>query len=139
MPTQMSWMTIVLLLKGGGDYRSIGLLNPIWKVVEKVMVLRFSAIKLHDCLNGGLPGQGTGTAIMEVKLQQQLAWAEQEPLYQIYLDLRKAYDALDQGGCLEILAGYGVGQNLLLLQKWFWGNVKMVCHAGSNYGESFGA
>jgi hypothetical protein len=45
-------------------------------------------------------------AIMEVKLQQQLAWVDQEPPYQIYLDLRQAYDALDQERCLKILAGY---------------------------------
>jgi hypothetical protein len=93
--TQMTWMIIVLLLKGGGNYRSIGLLNPIWKVVEKVMVAQLSVIELHNCLHGRLPCRGTGTAIMEVKLQQQLAWVDQEPLYQIYLDLRKAYDALD--------------------------------------------
>jgi hypothetical protein len=34
----MSWMIVVLLPKGGGNYRGIGLLKPIWKVVEKVMV-----------------------------------------------------------------------------------------------------
>jgi hypothetical protein len=135
----MTWMIAVLLPNGGGDYRGIGLLDPIWKVVEKVMVARFSVIKLHDCLHGGLPGRGTGTAIMEVKLQQQLAWVEQAPLYQIYLDLRKAYDALDQGQCLEILAGYGVGPNLLRLQKKFWDDVTMVCRAGGNYGLPFGA
>jgi hypothetical protein len=126
IPQQMTWMIIVLLPKGGGDYRGIGLLDPIWKVVEKVMVARLSVIKLHDCLHGGLPCRGTGTAIMEVKLQQQLAWVEQAPLYQIYLDLRKAYDALDRGRCLEILAGYGVGPNLLRLQKKFWDDAKMV-------------
>jgi hypothetical protein len=76
---------------------------------------------------------------MEVKLQQQLAWVDQEPLYQIYLDLRKAYDALDRGRCLEILAGYGVRPNLLRLQKKFWDNAKMVCHVGGNYGLPFGA
>jgi hypothetical protein len=112
-------MIVVLLPKGGGNYHGIGLLDPIWKVVEKVMVYRFTALKLHDCLHGGLPRRGTETAIMEAKLQQQLAWAEQEPLYQIYLDLRKAYDALDQGRCLEILAGYRVGPNLLCLQEQF--------------------
>jgi hypothetical protein len=132
-------MIIVLLPKGGGDYRGIGLLDPIWKVVEKVMVARLSVIKLHDCLHGGLPKRGTGTAIMEVKLQQQLAWVEQEPLFQIYLDLRKAYDALDRGRCLEILAGYGVGPNLLRLQKQFWDDAKMVCRAGGSYGVPFGA
>jgi hypothetical protein len=134
----MSWMILVLLLKGGGNYRGIGLLDPIWKVVEKVMVSLFSALKLHDCLHGKLPRRGMGTAIMEAKLQQQLAWAEQEPLYQIYLDLRKAYDALDWVRCLGILAGYGVGPNLLHLQEQFWDNAKMVCCAGGNYGEPFG-
>ena len=113
----MAWMIIVLLPKGGGNYCSIGLLNPIWKVVEKVMVAQLSAIKLHDCLHGGLPRRGTGTAIMEVKLQQQLAWVDQEPLYQIYLDLRKAYDALDLERCLEILAGTVSGQICFAFRK----------------------
>jgi hypothetical protein len=27
----------VLLPKGGGDYRGIGLLKPLWKVVERIM------------------------------------------------------------------------------------------------------
>ncbi len=35
---QMTWTILVLLLKGGGNYPGIGLLDPIWKVVEKVMV-----------------------------------------------------------------------------------------------------
>jgi hypothetical protein len=41
--------------------------------------------------------------------------------------------------CLEILAGYGVGPNLLCLQKQFWGNAKLVCRAGGNFGEPFNA
>jgi hypothetical protein len=135
----MSWMIIVLLPKGGGNYHGIGLLDPMWKAVEKIMVARLSVIELHDSLHGRLPRRGTGTAIMEAKLNQQLAWVDQEPLYQIYLDLRKAYNALDRGWCLKILAGYGVGQNLLRLQKQFWDDAKMVCCAGGNYGESFGA
>ncbi len=95
VPTQMSWMVIVLLLKGGGDYRGIGLLDHMWKVVEKIMVAQTSCLELHDCLHGRLPCRGTGTTIMEVKLNQQLAWVDQAPLYQIYLDLKKAYNALN--------------------------------------------
>ncbi len=38
MPEQMKWEIIVLLPKGGGNYRGIGLLDPFWKVVEKIMV-----------------------------------------------------------------------------------------------------
>ena len=58
----------------GGDYRGIGLLEPIWKVVEVLMDKRFLAIEFHDCLHGFLAGRGTGTATMEVKLAQQLAY-----------------------------------------------------------------
>jgi hypothetical protein len=95
MPSQMSWMVIVLLPKGGGDYCGIGLLDPMWKIMEKIMVAQMSYLQLHDCLHGGLPLRGMGTAIMEVKLNQQLAWVDQAPLYQIYLDLKKAYNSLD--------------------------------------------
>jgi hypothetical protein len=38
IPMQMSWMVIVLIPKGGGNFRGIGILNPCWKVVEKIMV-----------------------------------------------------------------------------------------------------
>jgi hypothetical protein len=52
-------------------------------------------VKFHPSLHGGLPKRGTGTATIEAKLVQQLAWMEQEPLYQVFVDLRKAYDHLD--------------------------------------------
>jgi hypothetical protein len=38
IPEQMRWEIIILLPKGGGDYHGIGLLEPFWKVVEKIMV-----------------------------------------------------------------------------------------------------
>ena len=38
IPNQMTWIIVFLLLKGGGDYHGFGLLDPVWKVVEKVMV-----------------------------------------------------------------------------------------------------
>jgi hypothetical protein len=38
MLTQMSWMVIVLLPKGGWDCHGIGLLELVWKVVEKIIV-----------------------------------------------------------------------------------------------------
>jgi hypothetical protein len=61
----------------------------MWKVLEKIMVARMSCFELHNYPHGGLPRRGTGKAIMEVKLNQQLAWVDQAPLYQIYLDLKK--------------------------------------------------
>ncbi len=92
---QMSWMVVVLLPKGSGNFRGIGLLDPCWEVVEKIMVRRMGAIDFQPYLHGGMPERGTGTAMIEAKLAQQLAWVEQEPLYQIFADLRKAYNHLN--------------------------------------------
>ncbi len=52
VPEQMRWEIIVLLPKGGGDYRGIGLLKPFWKVIEKIMVAWLSSVKFHDSLHG---------------------------------------------------------------------------------------
>jgi hypothetical protein len=90
-------------------------------------------------LHGGLAKRGTGTATIEAKLHQGLAWRDQCPLYQIYLDLKKAYDALDREQTLDILAAYGVGPTMLALQKYFWDTAKLVCRAGGSYGEAFSA
>jgi hypothetical protein len=127
IPEQMSWMIVVFLPKGGGNFRGIDLLDPFWKVVEKVMVCRLGSNEFHSCLHGGLPKRGTGTATIEAKLAQQLAWMEQEPLYQVFVDPRKAYDHLDREWCLAIMTGYGVGPKLLRLQTKFWEQAQMVC------------
>ena len=96
IPRQMLWMVVVLLPKGGGDFRGIGLLEPFWKVIEVLMDKRLAHIEFHDCLHGFLRGRGTGTATTEVKLTQQLAYLDQVPLYGIFIDLRKVYDAMDR-------------------------------------------
>ncbi len=109
VPEQMTWEIIVLLPKGGGNYRGIGLFEPFWKVVEKIMARRLASIEFHDCLHGSLPKKGTGTASIEAKLVQQLAWQDQCPLYEIYVGLKKAYDSINRGRMMEILKAYGVG------------------------------
>ena len=58
-------------------------------------------------------GGGGVTAILEAKLHQQLVALQQAPLYQNYLDLRKAQYALDRGRTVMILRGYGVGPQVI--------------------------
>ena len=72
----MVWMIIVLLPKGNGEYRGIGLLEPFWKVTEIMINKRFRVIELHDCLHSSIPNCGTGMAILESKLIQPLALIE---------------------------------------------------------------
>jgi hypothetical protein len=82
--------------------------GPMLEIVEKIMVHCMSTIEFHPCLHGGLPKQGTGMATIEAKIAQQLAWVEQEPLFQVFIDLCKAYNHLNQAKCLEIMTSYGV-------------------------------
>jgi hypothetical protein len=135
----MCWVITVLILKGGGEYHGIGLLEPIWKVLEKVMDLRLEAIVLHDSLHGCLALQGTGTGIINVKLAQQLAHLEHTPFFGVFIDLGKAFDAMDCNRCLEILALHGVGPKMLRLIQNFWDLMTNVCQAKGNYGRPFKA
>ena len=82
----------------------------MWTVVAVVLNLRLTAsITFHDFLHIFWADRGTGTATLEAKLLQQLAVLREEVLYVIFLDLKKAYDALDRSRCLDILEFYGVG------------------------------
>ena len=59
------------------------------------------------------------TTTLEAKLIQQLAATREELLYMIFLDLHKAYDALDRDRCLEILEGYSVGTRALRILRMY--------------------
>ena len=113
-----TWQAVVLIPKGKKDYWGIGLVEVMWKVVAAILNLCFtSSITLHNALHGFRAGRGTDTSTLEAKLLQQLAAWREEVLYVIFLDLTKAYDALDRSRCLEILEGYGVGPNARRLLK----------------------
>ncbi len=89
-----------MIPKGGGDFRGIGLLKPCWKVLERIMDSQLGSIKLHDTLHGCLAKFGTGTACVEAKLAQQLSYLELQPFYGVFLDLKKAFNAMDREQCL---------------------------------------
>ena len=77
-------------------------MEVMWKVVAVILNRRLtSSITFHDVLHGFRAGCGTGTATLEAKLLQQLAAMREEVLYVIFLNLTKAYDALDRSRCLH--------------------------------------
>lgn len=138
-PQQMLWNIVVLIPKGCGDYRGIGLMEPFWKVIEAVMTARLKAVTFHEVLHGCISERGTDTATIEAKLQQQLAYLEQEAFFGVFLDLKTAFDAMDRSRVLELLQGYGVGTKMLTLIRTFWESAEMVCKAKGNYGDPFRA
>jgi hypothetical protein len=47
-----------------------------------------------------------GTAIIKAKLTQQLSYLEMQSFYGVFLDLRKAFNAMDREQCIMTLEGY---------------------------------
>ena len=100
---------VVLIPKGGGNYRVIGLVEVVWKAVAVVLNCHFTAsITYHDSFCGFRVGRGTGDSTLEVKLIQQLMAMREEVLHVIFLYLHKYYYALYRSRFMNILEGYGV-------------------------------
>lgn len=141
MPRSFGMGILVLIPKGVPDqYRGIALLEVIYKLVSAIINRRLAEkIVFHDAVHGFRRGRGTGTAIIEAKLRMQLAQRQTNPHYFVFLDLKKAYDTLDRGRTLEILKGYGVGENIRNIIKSIWDMDTMVPKQAGFYGKPFSA
>ena len=87
-----------MIPKGGGkDFRGIGLVDIPWKDTTGTINRRLTAaILYHDTLHGLQTGHGTGTSTLEAKLIQQLMSMREVVLHTKFLDLQKAYDAMER-------------------------------------------
>ena len=116
VPEYIAWEKMVVLLKGKGGYRGIGIVEVLWKLCSVVVNCRLKmSVGMHNALHGFREGRGTGMATLEYKLEHQLAGLAHKPLFQVLLDVQKAYDLLDRERCLELLMGYGMGKKLAQL------------------------
>ena len=128
------WQAVVLITKAKKDYRGIGLVEVMWKVVSEILNRRLTAsITFHDFLHEFWAGHGTGTSTLKDKLIQQLEALMEEVLYMIFLDLHKGYDRLDRSRCLEILGDTawdpnpgGSSQNTEGGSQWWQGRVAIT-------------
>ena len=135
---ESTWQVVVLIPKRRGEYRVIGLVDLVWKVAMMTINRRLrTAISFHDVLHILQAGCCTGTASLNAKLLQKLTSTREYVLYNIFLDLHKAYDALDREICLEILDGYGVVPQACRLLHTYWDQLKMVACGGRYYGTAF--
>ena len=97
--------TILFLIpKGNSNTRGFGLLELLRKVVEAIIDtgLRSSAC-LHNVLHGFCAVSETGTVILELKLAQELASLDQEPLFLVFPDLLESYYTVDHGHLIMTL------------------------------------
>jgi hypothetical protein len=64
---------------------------------------------------------------------------DQVPLCEVFLDLRKAHDTVNQDWALGILEKHGVGPRALRLLRNFWDKQKVVPRSGGCCGKAIGA
>ena len=136
IPQKLSWSILACLPKRDGGHRGIGLLETIWKLVQAIIDNRIKkAIKFHDALHGFCFRRGTGTALIEMKLHRELADMLGKILYQVFLDLKKAFDTINRERLLQVMAAYGVGPRLLQLIRAYWEIQKLALRQGGYYGR----
>ena len=132
---------LVLIPKGKpGEFRGIALLETIYKLISSIINGRLqSTIVFDDAIHGFRRGRGCNTAIMEAKLLMQFQYRKDNPLYMVFIDLKKAYDTLDRGQALRILKGYGVGPAICKIISLIWEGDKMIPRQAGYYGRAFRA
>jgi hypothetical protein len=119
-------------------FRGIILLEVVHKICTTIIHFRIQeSIEFHPGIHGFRVHRGTITAILEAKLQMQHASRSGLPYYQVFLDLRKAYDTLDRERAMQILEAYGVGPNIRTYLQWIWNNLLLVPKSGGFYGPPF--
>ena len=64
-----------------------------------------ASLQFHDVLHRFRDGRGIVAAIMELNLAQDLASKYHDPLFLVFLDLRKAYGTIDRDLLIHTLEG----------------------------------
>ena len=124
---KLGWSVLVLIPKGNADTQVIRMIEVVWKVAEAAIdTLIKSVVQFHDALHGFCTERGTRTIIMELRLAQELESVDQDPLFLVFLDLRKAYEKIYRGRLTNTLEGYGAGLKLQGLLKEFWSRQEVV-------------
>ena len=118
---ELGWTILVLISKLTINRRCIVLLESLIKVMEALIDTCIRAsLQMHNVIHGFMDGRGTGTDIMDLKLAQELASIDQDPLFLIFLDLRKDYGTMDRDRILITLEGYGAGPWMCGILETFW-------------------
>ena len=113
-------------------------MEVIWNIITTIINNRLrTAIWLHDYLYDFSQGWGMGVTTLAGKLVQQLSGICHKPLLRIFLDVKKAYNSLDQARLMETLQVYGLGKNPQRPLERFWEGHTVATRAGGYNGFPF--
>ena len=130
LPKYIVWLMLVLITKDESFLWCIGIIEVLWKLVEIIInkSLKYS-IEFCNALHGFRSGRGTGTTTIEEKPLHKIDVMWQQTLYDIFLDIHKAYDTLNMQRALNITVSCGVGERTIRLLRQYRKGQKMVVWA----------
>ena len=99
-------------------YRVISLLECLGKVVEKVVATKISKFceekqVLHEGQFGSRKNRSTHDALLQLITFVEKAWLEKQLAGAIFMDVKGAFDRVDQKKLTQILIDIGLSQNLV--------------------------
>ena len=138
IPDAFLYGVLVIIPKDDkGGVRGIGLLEAIHKLISQIINLRIAAaVKFDEDVHGFRRRRGTYTAIGERKLRMQMAACSLTTVYQVYLDLRKAYDSVDRERVITLLEKYKVGPNIRRYIQKVWEGQRYYLRQGGFYSDA---
>ena len=112
--------TVILITKRKGGFQGIGLIEVLCKSIVSLLNRRLMAeVSFHDTLHRFWAGRRTGTTALEANILQQLTDMREAVIFKVFLELWKAYNALDQERSLNLLVAYEFGtRTVQLLQTY---------------------
>ena len=101
-----------------GNYRGISLVAHAGQILLKIIVRRLSKYCervriLPEEQSGSRPNRSTTDRMFVIRRLQKLARKKLIPLYVCFIDLTKAYDAVDRTLLWTVLVRFGVPQNMI--------------------------
>ena len=138
IPTAFTVGVLVIIPKDDkGGVRGIGLLESIHKLISQIINIRMgNTIDFCEEVHGFRRRRGCHTAIGETKIKMQIAASESDTIYQIYLDLRKAYDSIARNRVLKLLEKYKVGPNIRKYIHDIWDKQIFVLRQSGFYSDA---
>lgn len=122
-----------------GNYRGIALLCIAGKVLSRVMLSRLtthiSSSVLPESQCGFRSGRGTADMIFSARQLQEKAREQRVGLYQVFIDLTKAFDTVNRGALWEILQKMGCPIKFVTILKSFHDDMRVRVSASGELSD----
>ena len=148
-PMPQDWIdaVLVILYKGKGkkslcgSYRGITLLEAVGKVFARLMLNRLneavSPNVLPEAQCGFRPGRGTVDMIFAARQLMEKCTEQRMPLYQVFVDLTKAFDTVNREALWIVLSKFGCPTAFVDKFKNLHGSMKAQVNFNGKLSEKF--